>query len=250
MLPGISSDLNHWQAREVLVSLGWKWLARGDWAQVYASPDESQVARVAPFDPAYALHVRTCLAHPDVRFFQRIDWHCDLEPAGQIVVMERLEAPDEDRASRLCCLLGRIKHLEREPGREEVAAWKAERKRDPELVALFEVLSAAAAEGERTLGWFGGLDVRPGNLMQDRTGQQKLIDPYFVAGLKLIPAMLEDIEAVGKHYSQGELRGFLEIAEFEDEREDPGPVLQQLRERVESLKGKGRPGECRELGPF
>lgn len=56
------------------------------------------------------------------------------------------------------------------------------------------------------------------------------------------------LEAVEKHYSQGELRGFLESAVFEDEREDPGPVLQQLQERVESLEGG--PGDFRELGPL
>ena len=72
--------------------------------------------------------------------------------------------------------------------------------------------------------------------MQDASGQLKLIDPYFVAGgVKLIPAMLEDIDAVARHYSPAELRAFLEIAAFEDEQDAPGPVLVQLRERVASL---------------
>jgi hypothetical protein len=235
MLPGISSEVDHWQARELLGSLGWSWIAHGDWAHVYASPCGEQVARVVPFDPAYALHVQTCLAHPDVRFFQRIDWHCKLARAGEIVVMERLEEPDEAAASDLCCLLGQTKHLPEAPRPHELAAWKAECERTPELAGLRVLLEATVAVGEETLGWFGGLDVRPGNVMQDAAGQHKLIDPYFVAGPRLVPAMLEDIEAVARHYSREQLTAFLEIAVFEDEQEVPGPVLQQLRERVASL---------------
>jgi hypothetical protein len=235
MLHGISSALCHREVRLRLVAEGWRWIANGDWAHVYASPDGSQVARVVAFDPAYALHVRTCLENPDCRFFPRIDWHCALAPAGQIVLMERLDPPDDAEASRLCCLLGQIEHLEQPPGAEEVASWLVEREREPALMEIFDLLRATAALGEQTLGWFGGLDVRPGNVMQDETGQHKLIDPYFVAGPRLMPAILEDVEDVSRHYSREELRGFLEIAVFEDEQEDPGPVLQQLRECVARL---------------
>ncbi len=236
MLPGLSPEDDHRRVRARLETDGWKWLARGDWSQVYASPDGRQVARVVAFDPAYALHVRTCLANPGVAHFQRIDWHRDLAPAGQVVVMERLQPAAEAPASHLCCLLGATKHLEREVEPREIEAWEAERRADPRLQQLFGLLQATLAEGERTLGWFGGLDLRPGNLMQDASGQLKLIDPYFVAGgAKLIPAMLEDIDAVARHYSPAQLRAFLEIAAFEDEQDAPGPVLVQLRERVASL---------------
>jgi len=64
MLPGLSPEDDHRRVRARLETDGWKWLARGDWSQVYASPDGQQVARVVAFDPAYALHVRTCLANP------------------------------------------------------------------------------------------------------------------------------------------------------------------------------------------
>ena len=217
---------------------GWRWLAEGDWSQVYASPDGTRVARVVPFDPAYALHVKACLENPGIAHFQRIDWHRDLAPAGQIVVMERLEPADESRASHLCCLMGATRHLEREVEPAEVEAFEAERRADPSLQRFFEVLQATAAEGERSLGWFGGLDVRPGNVMQDGAGQLKLMDPYFIAGPKLIPAMLEDIEGVAAHYSVAQLRGFLEIAVFEPERDAPGAVLSRLRENVASLEAR------------
>ncbi len=238
MLPDISPEDDHRRVRARLEAAGWKWLARGDWSHVYASPDGTQVARVVPFDPAYALHVRTCLANPGVAHFQRIDWHCDLVPAGQIVVMERLRPADEAKASHLCCLLGCTKHLAREVQPQDIEAWEAERRADPQLHRLFDLLRVTAAEGERTLGWFGGLDVRPGNVMQDAAGQLKLMDPYFVAGPLLISAMLEDIDAVARHYSPAELRGFLEIAEFEDERDAPGPILVELREKVAALEAR------------
>jgi hypothetical protein len=232
----IEPGMHHRDARRALESLGWCWHAQGDWSQVYVSPGGDQVARVAPFDPAYALHVRACLAHPEIGWSQRIDGHCPLAPAGEIVVMERLEPANEEAASLLCCRLGQTKHLEAEPSNDERERFEAERRADPALTALFDLLQETAAEGARLLGWFGGLDVRPGNVMQDRRGQLKLIDPYFVAGKDLIPAMLADIEDVANHYTREELRGFLEISVFEAEEEEPGPILVQLRERVESLK--------------
>jgi hypothetical protein len=236
MIAGVVAGQTHIEARDRLETAGWRWLARGDWAQVYLSPDGRQAARVVSFDPAYALHVRTCLANPQVRYFQRIDWHCPLAPAGQLVVMERLEPPTPSLAAELCCVLAETKCLERSPCDAELLAWADLRQRDPELRDLFALLRATAAEGARSLGWFGGLDIRPGNLMRDESGQLKLIDPYFIAGPKLIPAMIESIEAVARHYSPAELRGFLEIAVFEEERDNPGPVLQRLRERVASLR--------------
>jgi hypothetical protein len=241
--PAVEPGMHHREARRALESLGWRWLASGDWSQVYASPDGEQVARITPFDPAYALHVRTCLAHPEVVWFQRIDEHCPLAPAGEIVVMERLESAEEAAASLFCCRLGEAKHLALEPSAEELEAWEGERRTDPALAELFTLLHETAAEGARSLGWFGGLDVRPGNVMQDGRGHLKLIDPYFVAGKDLIPAMLEDIELVARRYSREELEGFLEIAVFEAEEEEPGSVLLQLRDRVARL------GEAEGGGP-
>ena len=236
MLPELTPDSTHRDARRLLESRGWRWLARGDWAQVYVSPDGRLVARVVPFDPAFALHVRTCLAHPEIAYFQRIVWRSEIAPAGEIVVMPRLDPPDPAEASLLCCRLGRTKHLERAPDASEPARWESERLADPALATLHAILEATAAWGERHLGFFGGLDVRPENVMQDADGQLVLIDPYFVAGPRLIPAMLDDIHAVARHYSASQLQGFLEIAVFEDEQDEPGPVLVQLRERVARLR--------------
>lgn len=216
MLPDISPEHDHREARRRLESAGWTWLAHGDWAHVYASPDGTLAARVCAFDPAYSLHVDACVAHPGEPHFQRILSRTTLAPAGEIVVMERLVPSDETRAQALCDLL-----LGDTPA---------------ELQPLREILERTAAEGERSLGWFGGLDVRPGNTMQDASGQLKLMDPYFVAGKNLVPAMLEDIEAVAAWYSKAQLSAFLEIAVFEEEQHDPGPVLVQLRERVASLE--------------
>jgi hypothetical protein len=195
---------------------------------------------VAPFDPAYALHVRTCLAHPEVRAFQRIDWRCPLAPAGELVVMERLGPADPDRAREFCCILGETGCLDREPDDRARLAFAEARLGDPALRRLFELLRATAREGARRLGWFGGLDVRPSNLLADAAGRLVLIDPYFVAGPRLIPAILGDVEAVGRHYGSEELRGFLEIAAFEEERDAPGPVLAKLRERVAFLESRDR----------
>jgi hypothetical protein len=237
-LPDVPPSCDHREARARLEEQGWRWHAHGDWAHVHVSPDGSRVARVAPFDPAHALHVDTCLAHPEVAWFQRIDWRAPLAPAGEIVVMERLEPAEREAASRLCCQLGRTNHLGREPSPGELATWQAEREADPGLQRLHGILAETAASGARRLGWWGGLDVRPGNVMQDASGQLKLLDSCFVAGRELIAALLRDAEAVARCYSTAELRGFLEIAAFDDEREQPGTTLLELRARVEMLERK------------
>ncbi len=236
MIDGVEPGQHHRAARTALEAAGWRWHARGDWAQVYLSPDGTQVARVVPFDPAYALHVETCLAHPDEDFFQRIDWRCDLAPAGQLVVMERLAPADEARAGDLCGALGETKWLDRAATDAELLAWADARQRDPALRRVFDLLRATAAEGARRLGWWGGLDVRPDNVLQRADGRLVLIDPYYVAGPRLIPAVLSDVAAVGRHYPSKQLRGLLEIAVFEDELDDPGPVLLQLRGQVDVLE--------------
>lgn len=248
MIAGIRPGQHHREARARLEEAGWRWLARGDWAQVYASPDGERVARVAAFDPAWALHLACCLAHPEISCFPRIDWHCPLGPAGQLVVMERLWPADPERAVALCCQLGETKCLGREPDDAEWLAFADARLRSPELRRVFDLLRATAAEGARRLACFGGLDLRPDNVLQDASGRLVLIDPYFVAGLRLVPAILEDVRAVARHYSPSELRGFLEIAAFEDEakgeRDEPDPVLGQLRERVGMLEAEAaREGE-------
>ena len=249
MIDGVEPGQHHRDARRALEAAGWRWHARGDWAQVYVSPDGNRVARTVPFDPAYALHVETCLAHPDVAFFQRIDWCCDLAPAGQLVVMERLAPADSARARALCGALGETKWLKRAPRDGERLAWADARLRDPALGRVFEILRAAARAGARRLGWWGGLDVRPANVLQDAGGRLVLIDPYFVAGPRLIPAILADVQAVGRHYSSRELRGFLEIAVFEDEADEPGEVLQQLRAQVAVLEAsEGQAKSEREQG--
>ena len=216
MTPDIGPADDHRSARAKLEAAGWTWLAHGDWAHVYASPDGTRAARVCAFDPGYALHVRTCLAHPEAPWFQRIAWCSDLGPAGEIVVMERLFPADEAAAQAFC---------DRIQGDTPEA-----------LRPLRAILDAAVAEGERTLGWFGGLDVRPGNVMQDAEGRLKLMDPYFVAGKDLVPAILEDAANVARHYSKAQLQAFLEIAVFEEEEHAPGPVLVELRKRVAGLE--------------
>jgi len=203
---------------------------------VYLAPDGERVARTAPFDPAYALHVRGLRAHPEQRHFQRVEEVSELAPAGQLVVMERLQPPDEALATELCCRLGETRCLGRPPSDRELLGFADARQRSPELRGLFDLLRATAREGARTLAFWGGLDVRPGNVMQDERGLHKLIDPYFVAGRALIPAILSDVGRVARHYALAELRGFLEISVFEPEENDPGPVLRQLRERVSRLE--------------
>ena len=181
--------------------------------------------------------MRTVLEHPEQPHFQRIDAVLELAPAGQLVAMEYLAPPDPQGAREICGRVGEARGLEPPATDDERLAFARDREASPALRGLFETLRATAREGARTLGCWGGLDVRPGNVLQDARGVHKLVDPYFVAGLKLIPAILEDAARVARWYSREALEGFLEIAVFEPEMDEPGEVLRQLRARVAELSG-------------
>ncbi|HEY2707682.1 MAG TPA: hypothetical protein VGI95_06470 [Caulobacteraceae bacterium] len=199
------------EAIAALEALGWIRLATGDWSWVLASPDGAQAARVSPWDAAYRMHAEFCRDAPSP-YLQRIDAILPLGDLGHVVVMERLYPAPEDRAAALCAALALSGDSDSPPPEGvDDSAFKA----DPEIRRLREGVLALAERGARLPFW-GGFDVRPGNVMADATVQLKLIDPIFVAGRKIVDAIVaRDRDALAR-LPAGALAAFFTIPVFED----------------------------------
>jgi hypothetical protein len=165
------------------------------------------VARVSPWDAAYRLHAELCRRSPGP-FFQRVDAILPLGPLGHVVVMERLFPAPEDRAAALCVAIGFGNDVDwRAPDGLAADA-------DPALEPVRAHLRALAEAGA-VLPFWGGFDLRPGNVMMDAAGQLKLIDPVFVAGRKIVAAIeARDRDALAR-LPPGALAAFLTIPVFE-----------------------------------
>jgi hypothetical protein len=226
-----------WQAaRDELLAQGWSLAARGDWAWVYRSPDGARAARLCPYDPAHRLHLRACLAHAGNSYLPHVLSLRDLEHGGYLAVLPWLEASDELAALELGARLGFPSAAAREQlGTPRTHALELEGREDPALREIRAILRSMVADGERELPFFGGVDLRPANILCTAQGQLQLCDPIFVAGRELIAALQRDPEAVARRIAPPQLRAFLQIACFETSGDDP--EFHELRRIVEALAG-------------
>ena len=231
-------------ARALLTNAGWQLLATGDWSWVFGSSDEAVVARVTPWDPAYRLHVDVCIQHSSHRHLPRIDDIAPLRGDGYVVFMERLNACDESQARAFCAAL----NIANDSGYDNPAISKATQPSRPalesqatpsnllrtiaqtELDSLRLILNELLAEGARTLPFWGGSDIRPGNLMCDATGQIKVIDPIFVRGLAIVDAIKRGDSGQLRCVSLSNLEAFLTIPVFL-----PGAEIDALRQRLHDV---------------
>jgi hypothetical protein len=230
MPPHFPSAQSAADARSALEAAGWSLIGTGDWSWAYASPDEPTVARVTPWDRAYRLHAETCRAHPNT-YLQRIDRIVDLRDSGHVVFMERLWPADEARAAAFCVAigLGNQSGYELQATPENVAVFE----RDPELLALREIVRGAVKKGAASLPFWGGSDIRPGNVMADADGGLKLIDPLFVAGKEIVAAILAGERERLAAIPRGSLAAFLTIPVFED----GAPVLRKALIDMDLIDG-------------
>ena len=177
-----------------------------------ASPDGKRAARVSPWDAAYRLHAERCLGARNP-YLPRIDAIAPVGALGHVVMMERLHPAPEDAAAALCAALVTAGDSGwPAPEGLDVSAMAG----DPDVAALRRHVRALDDEGARTLPFWGGLDVRPGNVMADAGGQLKLIDPVFVAGRKIIAAIEARDRAALARLPPGALAAFFTIPPLQD----------------------------------
>lgn len=223
-IPPIRPTVTAAEARALLEAAGWREIGVGDWSWVLADPDGTLAARVTPFDPAYLMHARACLAGPPNRWLPRIDAILPLRRDGYVVLMERLWPAAEDHAAAFCNALG----IRNDSGYAPPDLPFPET--DEDLAALRQRLERLIAQGARRFKLWGGSDIRPGNVMTDGEGRLKLVDPFFVRGLGIIEAIGEGRRDLLADFSREQLEDFMTIPPFQ-----PGEETDALRRRLNEL---------------
>ena len=165
--------LPHREAAGRLLADGWNVCGVGDWATVWRSPDGTQVARISPFEPAYEVFVDLCRGLEGHPLLPRIDFDAPLPGGGRLTVLEFLLPVDAAEANGV------------------VERWAAALPDDPvsEVRRKAEQLDADAAT---SIPFWGGLDHNPGNVMRNASGDLKLVDLFYAAGLEIYRVLRED----------------------------------------------------------
>lgn len=215
--PMLSPTLTADEARAVLQGAGWTPLAEGDWSWVHASPDGLRVMRVTPWDDAYRLHARACLENTGQAHLPRVDAILPLKGLAYAVLMERLTAALDVEAKAFLARIG----LD-----------TPERPADDGLRAVKDIVQAVEAAGRARSPFWGGFDTNPSNVMRGRDGRLKLVDPVYVAGLKIMAALEAHDGAALRQLSDAQLLAFTQIPAVRRHGEEA-----QLRARFEALLG-------------
>lgn len=226
MLPPIPPTAAAADALTRLKDAGWREIAQGDWAWVFASPDDRLVARVVPFDPAFRLFADATLSGPPNPFLVRVDAIVPLCRKGFVTVMERLHPPSADQARRLVASIGIANQSGQSVSDDTPADWRD----DPYIMALRHRVQALLDDGARRFRLWGGSDIRPANILQTLDGRHKLTDPVFMRGPEIVRAIQAgDAERLAD-FTRTDLQDFLSIAVFK-----PGPETDALRALVDRL---------------
>jgi hypothetical protein len=217
--PSIPASASAAEACRLLESAGWRLVGAGDWAWAYVDPDDRLAARVTPFDPGYRVFGQACLDGPPNRWLPRVEAITPLVRDGYVVWMERLWLADEAAASAFCAALG----IANDTGYDAPRAGPAVSADDADIVSLRERLQALLAEGKaRHPFWL--CDIREGNVMADRAGALKLVDPMGVAGFRICAALEAGEAHLLAGFSIAQLTDFLTIPYF-------GPCREGLADR-------------------
>jgi len=186
-------DLPHREASGRLLADGWNVCGIGDWATVWRSPDGTQVARVSPFEPAYEVFVDLCHGLEGHPLLPRIDFDAPLGGGGRLTVLEFLLPVGSAEADGV------------------VERWAAALPDDPitEVRRKAEQLDAEAAT---SIPFWGGLDHNPGNVMTNVSGEPKLVDLFYAAGLEIYRVLLEDPAKIAEAFPSDRREYICDIA--------------------------------------
>ncbi|WP_210162542.1 hypothetical protein [Methylocapsa acidiphila] len=179
---------------------------------------------MTPFDPGYRMFVDECLSGPANRWLPKMEGVLPLIRDGYVVVMERLWPAEETDASTFCAALG----IANDTGYPPPTPGPAVAPDEADLVALRARIRNLLAEGRARYRLWAGSDVREGNVMADRKGNLKLVDPVGVSGWKIVEALRSGRTELLADFSNSQLVDFLSIPYF-------GPGREGVAERDELL---------------
>ena len=223
-LPTLPPDLSAAEACARLAEAGWRQVGAGDWSWAFADPGDRYAARVTPFDPGYRMFAQDCLDGPANRWLPEVVQVLPLSHEGYVVLMERLWPAEDAAASALCAALG----IANESGAAPPVAGPAVAADEPELVTLRPRIQRLLADGRSRYHRYAVCDIREGNVMADRDGRLKLIDPLGVGGWKIAEALREARADLAKDFTLSQVQDFLTIPYF-------GPGREGEAERAELL---------------
>ncbi|MFC7381536.1 hypothetical protein [Sphaerisporangium rhizosphaerae] len=169
--------MTHREATAELVLAGWTPCGVGDWAVGLRSPDGMWVARVCPFDPAYAAFLELCRRRPGNPYLPRVVFDTPLDGGGTLAVLEFLAPLDPARA-------------------KEVARQWRTGGGDAALTEVRRTAVEVDAEFRARTPWWDGIDLNPGNVRRALDGRVAVIDVFCMDGVSLYEQILKDASVV------------------------------------------------------
>lgn len=186
------ASLSHRQVLAELVTAGWVPAGVGDWAVGLRSPDGRLVARVCPFDPAYAAFLDLCRACPGNRWLPSVELAAELEGGGSVAFLEYAA-----------------------PAGAELAAQVADQFRNGAGDSDLDQVRAAALEIDaryrESTPWWDGFDLNAAHVRQALDGRLVLIDVFCMDGAALYGMILTDLGEVHRRMARERMRYVLEI---------------------------------------
>lgn len=185
-------SLSHRQVLAELIGRGWVPCGVGDWAVGLRSPAGALVARVCPFDPAYAAFVELCARCAGNRWLPRVELASDLDGGGSVAVLEYL-APVEPECAALIA--------------EQWTAGAG----DAEFAEVRRAAREIDAEYRASTPWWDGFDLNSAHIRLAEDGRLVLIDVFCMDGASLYGQILKDVTEVHRRIPRDRMRYALEI---------------------------------------
>lgn len=190
------ADLSHRRVLAELIETGWVPAGVGDWATGLRSPDGTLVARVCPFDPAYAAFVDLCRACPGNPWLPKLELAAALEGGGSVVFLEYAAPADPAVAAEIA---------------ERFRNASGDESADADLDAVRAAAHKIDAHYRATTPWWDGFDLNQAHVRRALDGRLVFIDVFCMDGAALYGTILRDLAEVHRRMPAERMRYALEI---------------------------------------
>jgi hypothetical protein len=209
-------SLSHRQVLAELAVTGWVPCGVGDWAVGLRSPEGTLVARVCPFDPAYAAFADLCRECAGNRWLPRIELAAGLEGGGSVVFLEYAAPADRGVAGQVA------------------GQWRAGTG-DAEFEEVRRAAQLIDTRYRMSTPWWDGFDLNEAHIRRTAGGRLVLIDIFCLDGASLYGQILEDVTEVHRRMPRERMRYALDIPYIARE-SSPAEIL-ALRQAWARLPG-------------